>query len=97
MEDGQEQRELDADDVRHVAELARVSVTDEEAEEFVEGFNDVLGYFETLDDVPDDVEAEDDFENVMRADEPRPSLSQEDALENAEEAEDGYFKGPSVS
>jgi len=89
--------ELDVEDVRHVASLARVRVTDDEASEFVEEFNDVLGYFETLDDVPDDVEAEDDFENVMRADEPRPSLSQEDALKNAEETEDGYFKGPSVS
>jgi aspartyl-tRNA(Asn)/glutamyl-tRNA(Gln) amidotransferase subunit C len=91
------EQELDAEDVRHVAELARVDVTDKEAEEFVDEFNDVLGYFETLDDVPDDVEAEDDFENVMRADEPRPSLSQDDALKNAEETEDGYFKGPSVS
>jgi aspartyl-tRNA(Asn)/glutamyl-tRNA(Gln) amidotransferase subunit C len=91
------EQELDAEDVRHVAELARVDVTDKEAEEFVDEFNDVLGYFETLDDVPDDVEAEDDFENVMRADEPRPSLSQDDALANAEETEDGYFKGPSVS
>lgn len=91
------EQELDAEDVRHVAELARVDVTDDEAEEFVDEFNDVLGYFETLDDVPDDVEAEDDFENVMRADEQRPSLSQDDALANAEETEDGYFKGPSVS
>jgi aspartyl-tRNA(Asn)/glutamyl-tRNA(Gln) amidotransferase subunit C len=93
----EEEQELDANDVRHVAELARVDVTDDEAKEFVDEFNDVLGYFETLDDVPDDVEAEDDFENVMRADEPRPSLSQDDALANAEETEDGYFKGPSVS
>ena len=91
------EQELDAENVRHVAELARVDVTDDEAEEFVDEFNDVLGYFETLDDVPDDVESEDDFENVMRADEPRPSLSQDDALKNAEETEDGYFKGPSVS
>ncbi|MDZ7689314.1 MAG: Asp-tRNA(Asn)/Glu-tRNA(Gln) amidotransferase subunit GatC [Halobacteriales archaeon] len=91
------EEELDADDVKHVAELARVSVTDDEARKYVDEFNDVLGYFETLDDVPDEVEAEDDFENVMRADEPRPSLSQEDALANAEETEEGYFKGPSVS
>jgi aspartyl-tRNA(Asn)/glutamyl-tRNA(Gln) amidotransferase subunit C len=88
---------VDAEDVRHVAELARVDVTDEEAEEFVGEFNDVLGYFETLDDVPDDVEAQDDLENVMRADEPRPSIPREYALKNAEETEDGYFKGPSVS
>ena len=88
---------IDAEDVKHVSELARVTVTDEEAEEFVEEFNDVLGYFETLDDVPDDVESEDDLENVMRADEPEPSLPQDEALENADETEDGYFVGPTVS
>ena len=88
---------IDIEDVKHVSELARVTVTDEEAEEFVEEFNDVLGYFETLDDVPDDVESEDDFENVMRADEPEPSLPQDEALENADETEDGYFVGPTVS
>jgi aspartyl/glutamyl-tRNA(Asn/Gln) amidotransferase, C subunit len=91
------EEELDAEDVNHVASLARVDVTDDEAEEFVEEFNDVLDYFETLDDVPEDVEAEDDLENVTRADEPRPSLPQDEALKNAEETEDGYFKGPSVS
>ena len=88
---------IEVDDVEHVAELARVRVTDEEAEGFVDEFNDILDYFETLDDVPEDVEAEDDFENVMRADEPRPSLSQDEALSNADETEDGYFVGPSVS
>jgi aspartyl-tRNA(Asn)/glutamyl-tRNA(Gln) amidotransferase subunit C len=88
---------IDSEDVEHVAELARVSVTDEEAERFVDEFNDVLEYFETLDDVPDDVEAEDDYDNVMRADEPEPSLSQDEALGNADETEDGYFVGPSVS
>jgi aspartyl-tRNA(Asn)/glutamyl-tRNA(Gln) amidotransferase subunit C len=88
---------IDIEDVEHVAELARVSVTDDEAERFVDEFNDVLNYFETLDDVPEDVEAEDDFENVMRADEPRPSISQDEALSNADETEDGYFVGPSVS
>lgn len=88
---------IDIEDVKHVSELARVSVTDEEAEEFVEEFNDVLEYFETLDDVPDDVESEDDLENVMRADEPEPSLPRDEALENADETEDGYFVGPTVS
>ena len=88
---------IDIEDVEHVAELARVSVTDGEAERFVEEFNDVLEYFETLDDVPDGVESEDDLENVMRADEPEPSLPQDEALENADETEDGYFVGPTVS
>lgn len=88
---------IDVEDVEHVAQLARVSVSDDEAEGFVDEFNDVLDYFETLDDVPDDVEAEDDYENVLRADEPEPSLPQDEALSNADETEDGYFVGPSVS
>jgi aspartyl-tRNA(Asn)/glutamyl-tRNA(Gln) amidotransferase subunit C len=33
----------------------------------------------------------------MRPDEVREGLSQEEALRNAPETEDGYFKGPSVS
>jgi aspartyl-tRNA(Asn)/glutamyl-tRNA(Gln) amidotransferase subunit C len=33
----------------------------------------------------------------MRPDEVREALSQEEALENAPETEDGYFKGPRVS
>jgi aspartyl-tRNA(Asn)/glutamyl-tRNA(Gln) amidotransferase subunit C len=88
---------IDAEDVEHVAELARVRLTDDEADGFVEEFNDILDYFETLDDVPEDVEAQDEFENVMRKDEPEPSLPQGEALRNAEETEDGYFKGPTVS
>ena len=33
----------------------------------------------------------------MRPDEQRDSLSQEEALQNAPESEDGHFKGPRVS
>jgi len=36
------------------------------------------------------------IENVFRADEVRPSLSNEAALSNAPLAEDGYFKVPKV-
>jgi aspartyl-tRNA(Asn)/glutamyl-tRNA(Gln) amidotransferase subunit C len=87
---------VDPDEVGHVADLARVDLTEEEREEFAEQFADILAYFETLDDVPE-VEREPDLTNVMRPDETQESLSQEDALRNAEETEDGYFKGPKVS
>ena len=84
------------EEVRHVAELARVDLDDEEVEEFTEQFGEILEAFETLDEVPE-TEAEPDLENVLRADEVRESLSQEEALRNAPETEDGYFKGPRVS
>ncbi|WP_178916760.1 Asp-tRNA(Asn)/Glu-tRNA(Gln) amidotransferase subunit GatC [Natronomonas gomsonensis] len=87
---------VDDEEVRHVASLARVDLDDEEVELFTEQFGDILEYFEALDDVPE-VEREAELANVMRPDEVRESLSQEEALENAPETEDGYFKGPKVS
>jgi len=87
---------VDAEDVRHVADLARIDLDEEELEAFVEQFGDILSYFEALDEVPE-VEAEADLANVLRADEVREGLDREEALANAPETEDGYFKGPRVS
>lgn len=86
---------VDPDEVRHVASLARVDLEEEEVDRFAEQFADILGYFESLDEVPE-IEAEPDLVNVLRPDEERESLSQEEALRNAPETEDGYFKGPRV-
>ncbi|AKH97802.1 Asp-tRNA(Asn)/Glu-tRNA(Gln) amidotransferase subunit GatC [Halanaeroarchaeum sulfurireducens] len=87
---------VDADEVRHVASLARVALDDEEVETFTAQFQDILEHFDALDEVPA-VEAEPDLVNVMRADEIEASLSQDEALRNADETEDGRFKGPRVS
>jgi aspartyl-tRNA(Asn)/glutamyl-tRNA(Gln) amidotransferase subunit C len=81
--------------VAHVAALARVDLDESETERFATQFADVLGYFETLDEVPE-IDAEPDLTNVLRTDEARASLSQNEALENAPETEDGYFEGPPV-
>ena len=59
-------------------------------------FADILEYFDALDEVPE-VERESDLANVMRPDEVHEGLSQEEALANAAETEDGFFKGPRVS
>lgn len=87
---------VDADAVHHVADLARVDLEESEAELFETQFGEILDYFESLDEVPE-VERESNLVNVMRPDEQRPSLDQEEALENTAETEDGYFKGPRVS
>ncbi|RRJ33564.1 Asp-tRNA(Asn)/Glu-tRNA(Gln) amidotransferase subunit GatC [Halocatena pleomorpha] len=87
---------VDADAVHHVADLARVALTESEAERFEAQFEDILDYFDSLDEVPE-IERESDLVNVMRPDEQRPSLDQNEALDNAAETEDGYFKGPRVS
>lgn len=90
------QSRVDADEVRHVAELARVNLDDDEVEAFATQFADILEYFDALDEVPE-VERESDLANVMRPDEVHEGLSQEEALANAAETEDGFFKGPRVS
>lgn len=86
---------VDAEDVRHVATLARIDLEADEIEEFREDFADILEYFERLEEVPD-VEVDEEIDNVLRPDEIEESLSAEEALANAAAREDGYFKGPPV-
>lgn len=87
---------VDPQEVRHVADLARVDLEEAEVERFAEQFADILGYFETLDDVPE-VEREPELVNVMRSDDVEESLDRAAALANAGETEEGYFRGPHVS
>jgi len=87
---------VDPEEVRHVADLARVDLDDESVEAFAGQFADILAYFETLDEVPE-VEREEELDNVLRPDEVRDGLSREEALANAPDSEEGYFKGPRVS
>lgn len=87
---------VDDEEVRHVAQLARVDLDDEEAERFAGQFAEILEHFEALDEVPE-VDPDPELANVMRPDEVEEGLTQEEALRNAPETEDGYFKGPTVS
>jgi aspartyl-tRNA(Asn)/glutamyl-tRNA(Gln) amidotransferase subunit C len=87
---------VDDEEVRHVATLARIDLDDEEVERFTGQFAEILGHFEALDDVPE-VDPDPELANVMRPDEVEAGLTQAEALRNAPETEDGYFKGPNVS
>jgi len=87
---------VDPEEVEHIADLARVELSDEKRERFAEQFGEILTAFQALDEVPE-TDSEPDLTNVMRADEARESLDRAEALRNAEETEDGQFKGPRVS
>lgn len=84
------------EEVRHIAQLARIDLTEEEVSQFVSECGDIFDYFEMLNSVPEMDDSE-EFDNVLRPDDPEPCLSHEEALMNAEETEEGYFKGPRVS
>jgi aspartyl-tRNA(Asn)/glutamyl-tRNA(Gln) amidotransferase subunit C len=90
---------LTRDQVLHVARLARLELTEAEIERFSGELAKVLDYVEKigeldLDDVPPTSHVV-DVENALRADEPRPSLPVEVALESAPDAALGGFRVPS--
>jgi aspartyl-tRNA(Asn)/glutamyl-tRNA(Gln) amidotransferase subunit C len=86
--------------VRHVARLARLGLSDEEVARFrgqLSAILDAVGKVGELD--LEDVEPTAhplDLVNVFGEDEPRDSLPVEDALANAPDPEDGFFGVPAV-
>ncbi|MEK0317082.1 Asp-tRNA(Asn)/Glu-tRNA(Gln) amidotransferase subunit GatC [Cohnella sp. 56] len=87
-------------DVEHVANLARLVLTDEEKEKFTGQLNAILKYAEKLNGL-DTTGVEPTshvlpLSNVMRDDVPAESLPIEKVLRNAPEAEDDQFKVPAV-
>jgi aspartyl-tRNA(Asn)/glutamyl-tRNA(Gln) amidotransferase subunit C len=91
---------LSRDQVLHVARLARRELSEAEIERFSGELSKVLDYVDTieelggLDDVPPTSHVV-DVENALRADEPRPSMPVEKALESAPDAAQGGFRVPS--
>jgi len=87
---------LSREEVEHIAELAKVGLTEEEKTLFQEQLSAILEYAEMLQQV--DTAAIPPtatvlpLRNVMRPDEVRPSLPREDVLANAPQSEDGYFR-----
>ena len=86
--------------VKYVAHLARLSLTPEEEQKFAAQLGQVLGYIEKLRQI--DVSRVEPtahatpLSNVMRSDERRPSLSNEEALRNAPARANGLFVVPKI-
>lgn len=87
---------LTSDEVRHVAELARLALTEEEIAQYTQQLSDILDYAEMLQQVDTSHVPPTPYvlalENVMRDDVVQPSLSNEAALANAPESGNGFFK-----
>src|ERR1700680_383891 len=93
---------LSRDDVDHVAALARLGLSDEEKGRLLGELEEILGRMEKipghiarLQQVDTSMLAETaqvgDLVNVMRADEPGPTLGTEAALRNAPAADGSHF------
>jgi aspartyl-tRNA(Asn)/glutamyl-tRNA(Gln) amidotransferase subunit C len=91
---------LTIDQVRHVADLARLALDDGQLEQLRGQLERILGYAEQIgevvtDDVPPTSHAY-PLANVWREDVPCPSLSPEVALATGPAIEDGRFRVPRI-
>ena len=91
-------------DVRKVAKLAHLEITDSEVDLYTPQMADIVKYIEQLNELETgDVEpmlggltAEGASTETIRGDHPRPSFSQKEALAEAPSAVEGHFQVPKV-
>lgn len=88
-------------DVEHVAELARIELTEEEKEKFTKQLGDIVEYVDQLNELDtkniDPMAHPCPITNVMRADRICYDNTREELLENAPEEEDSFFKVPKIN
>jgi aspartyl-tRNA(Asn)/glutamyl-tRNA(Gln) amidotransferase subunit C len=91
---------ISEEQVRHVARLARLGLSDDEVERFREQLSAILDAVGKVGELDlEDVEPTShplDLVNVFGEDEPQPSLPLDEALANAPDPEDGFFGVPAV-
>lgn len=91
---------LSAEQVKHIAKLANLVLTEEEVRRFSSQLSQVLDYFTLLDEVKtegiEETAQVTGLTNVFRKDEAQPGLSSDDALKNAPKKHNQLFKVRSV-
>ena len=91
---------IDKEQVRKVAHLARLELSDAEELEFTTQLNGILDYFQQLNeidttDVPPTLRAI-DMSNVTRSDQLEPYADREALLEGAPERDGDFFRVPKI-
>ena len=93
-------RVIDEAEVRRVAKLARLKLSDDEVRLFAEQLTDILDYIKQIESLDTTQTAPLahalPITDVLREDEPRDGLTHEQALANAPETERGFFRVPAV-
>jgi aspartyl-tRNA(Asn)/glutamyl-tRNA(Gln) amidotransferase subunit C len=91
---------LSVEEVRHIANLARLKLTAEEEVRYAEQLSAVLDYAARLKDLDtthiSPTSSVLPFDAPLRDDKPRPCPPREHMLSNAPEQEDGMFRVPPV-
>jgi len=95
-----EQATITHDDVRAIAELAKLAVSDDEVPAYAQQLTSILEYFTLLQEVDTSQIAPTasvlPITNVLREDTPQPPLSPGDVIANAADAEANQFRVSAV-
>ncbi len=87
-------------EVEHVAQLARLELTETERSRFAEQLSQILTYVDQLQHVSTEgtplTAGMENRDPVLREDIPRQGLSVEEALANAPESHEGFFVVPKI-
>lgn len=88
------------DEVKYVAELARLEFSEKEVEKFTYDLNGILGYIDKLNEL-DTKNLETSvnpvyIENAFREDVVEKSLERAEVLKNAPDQQSGYFRVPKI-
>jgi aspartyl-tRNA(Asn)/glutamyl-tRNA(Gln) amidotransferase subunit C len=87
---------LTKEEVKHIAKLAKLKLTEEEVEKFQKQLSEVLEYMKVLNEVEtgrvEPTAQVTGLENVFREDEVSPSLEPNEALSCAPAREGNFFK-----
>ena len=88
-------------EVQHVANLARLELTEEETKKYAKQLGELLTYVEQMNEVDTTgvkpMSHVTEFVNVMRDDEIVKEFTKEDLMKNAPVEEDGFFRVPKIS
>ena len=88
------------DDVEKVAKLAKLQLSEEEKERFRGDLEQILGYVDKLSEVDTESVVPTEYghssSTTLREDRIEPSLPQDEAIRNAPEQKDGFFRVPKV-
>ncbi|MCS7163775.1 MAG: Asp-tRNA(Asn)/Glu-tRNA(Gln) amidotransferase subunit GatC [Thermodesulfovibrio sp.] len=91
---------ISKEQVRHIAMLSRLELSEKEIELYQEQLSRILDYVEKLNEI-DTTSVEPtshviELKNVFREDEVKPSLSRDEALRNAPDSTDKFFRVPKI-
>ncbi|MCP8969845.1 Asp-tRNA(Asn)/Glu-tRNA(Gln) amidotransferase subunit GatC [Ectobacillus ponti] len=91
---------ISVDTVKHVAHLARLAITEQEAEKFAKQLDAILTFAEQLNELDtENVKPMShvlELKNVMREDVADKGLPIEDVLKNAPDHKDGQIRVPAI-